>query len=95
MILLEYDARLVDVSSVASAAFGDALTRIGHIGATFQIVHGGVIEVHGGSLGNYTVALSGPAETVEQATRILNEVSNSAAPTVTAITPAADPEAHR
>ena len=89
------DARLVDVSSVASAAFGDALTRIGHIGATFQIVHGGVIEVHGGSLGNYTVALSGPAETVEQATRILSEVSNSAAPTVTAITPAADPEAHR
>ncbi|MSS46015.1 methionine ABC transporter ATP-binding protein [Cutibacterium sp. WCA-380-WT-3A] len=81
-------ARLVDVSSVASDAFGEALARIGSTGVTFQIVHGGVIEVHDGSLGNYTVALSGPDQAVEQAAHILNDVSHSAAPAAPATTPA-------
>ena len=88
------DARLVDVSSVASDSFGTALARISHTGATFQIVHGGVIEVHDGSLGNYTVALSGPAQAVEQAARILDEVSDSAAPAVPAIVSTTGEEAH-
>ena len=88
------DARLVDVSSVASHSFGDALARISRTGASFQIVHGGVIEVHDGSLGNYTVALSGPAQAVEQAARILDEVSNSAAPTASATVPTPTEEAH-
>ena len=87
-------ARLVDVSSVASHSFGDALARISRTGASFQIVHGGVIEVHDGSLGNYTVALSGPAQAVEQAARILDEVSNSAAPTTSATVPTPTEEAH-
>ncbi|MGU3218212.1 NIL domain-containing protein, partial [Pseudomonas aeruginosa] len=87
-------ARLVDVSSVASHSFGDALARISHTGASFQIVHGGVIEVHDGSLGNYTVALSGPAQAVEQAVQILEEVSNSAAPTTSATVPTPTEEAH-
>ena len=77
------DARLVDVSSVASDSFGTALARISHTGATFQIVHGGVIEVHDGSLGNYTVALSGSDEAVEKAARILTDASDTAATTTT------------
>ena len=87
-------ARLVDVSSVASHSFGDALACISHTGASFQIVHGGVIEVHDGSLGNYTVALSGPAQAVEQAAQILDEVSHSAAPTTSATVPTPTEEAH-
>lgn len=75
--------RLVDVSSVSSEAFGDALARIGQTGASFRIVHGGVIEVHGGSLGNYTVALSGSDEAVEKAARILTDASDTAATTTT------------
>ncbi|MDU5843510.1 MAG: ATP-binding cassette domain-containing protein, partial [Cutibacterium avidum] len=75
--------RLVDVSSVSSDAFGDALARISQTGASFRIVHGGVIEVHGGSLGNYTVALSGSDEAVEKAARILTDASDTAATTTT------------
>lgn len=69
------DARLVDVASVTSEDFGDALARVGATGATFRIVHGGVIEVHGGAIGNYTVALSGDDDAVEAATAILNAAS--------------------
>ena len=79
----EEEARLVDVSSVSSDAFGDALARISQTGASFRIVHGGVIEVHGGSLGNYTVALSGSDEAVEKAARILTDASDTAATTTT------------
>ena len=68
---------------MSSDAFGDALARIGQTGASFRIVHGGVIEVHGGSLGNYTVALSGPDEAVEKAARILTDASDTAATTTT------------
>ncbi|MGK2308852.1 methionine ABC transporter ATP-binding protein [Cutibacterium sp. V970] len=76
-------ARLVDVSSVSSDAFGDALARIGQTEASFRIIHGGVIKVHGGSLGNYTVALSGPDGAVEKAARILADASHTASTTAT------------
>lgn len=75
-------ATLVDVPSVDDAAFGLALAELGRehrVG--FRIVHGGVIEVHGGALGNYTLALSGPPDDVARAARRLAAIAGDAAPT--------------
>lgn len=62
------DATLVEVAEVDDVAFGAALTALARGGRVdFRIVHGGVIEFRGGSVGNYTVALSGPEEDVRAA----------------------------
>ncbi|WP_130865993.1 methionine ABC transporter ATP-binding protein [Acidipropionibacterium timonense] len=71
------DATLVDITSVDDTAFGLALAELGREDrVSFRIVHGGVIEVRDGSVGNYTVALSGPPEDVADAARRLALVSS-------------------
>lgn len=72
-------ATLIDVPSVEASAFGNALAELGRLGrVSFKIVHGGVIEVRGGALGNYTVALSGPPEDVAKAAHQLNVIAGDA-----------------
>lgn len=70
------DATLVDVPSVDSAVFGMALAELGREQrVAFRIVHGGVIEVRCGALGNYTVALTGEPDDVADAARRLAAVA--------------------
>lgn len=81
------EATLVDVTSVDAAAFGAALAELGRRGGVgYRIVHGGVIEVRGGALGNYTLALTGAAEDVEEAARLLGSLSGDAVPDADQIT---------
>ncbi len=73
------DATLVDVPSVDSTVFGMALAELGREQrVAFRIVHGGVIEVRGGALGNYTVALTGEPEDVADAARRLSVIAGDA-----------------
>ncbi|AXE38214.1 methionine ABC transporter ATP-binding protein [Acidipropionibacterium virtanenii] len=72
---------LVDVTSVDAAAFGSALAELGRRGGVnYRIVHGGVIEVRGGAMGNYTLALSGADHDVEDAARLLRSLSGDTVP---------------
>jgi len=74
-------ATLVDVPSVDAAAFGAALAELGrHQKVAFRIVHGGVIEIRDGALGNYTLALTGSPDDVAAAARRLTAISGDAAP---------------
>lgn len=70
---------LVDVTSVDATVFGMALAELGREGEVeYRIVHGGVIEVRGGALGNYTLALSGEAAAVARAAGQLEALSGDA-----------------
>lgn len=73
------EATLVDVPSVDAAVFGMALAELGREQRVdFRIVHGGVIELRDGALGNYTLALTGAADDVADAARRLAAISGDA-----------------